>query len=299
MAVTRRWSKQKIASTPDFPHGTTQGYGRGCKCIACRRAHSRYAKGRQLANMRGGVPHGLVPAGPTHEALDVLLQTFAPPGIAHALGISNSAVHRLLRRDSDRVERVTERGMLALTPEAIREAMLDRHKIRSTRAAQRIHSLQALGYGGPWLAARLGNPGQTSVPFLARKQEWITRGMERKVDALADEVADTWATTETCGQSEQAIIRVRNHARRSGWLVPGAYDADGKVIPGAALIDTETLWLEIGRRRLEVARLHGEEGLSQVEIAARLRVSTDIVRLDLKRGLGRLHLRALDAAKSA
>lgn len=231
-----RWSPERIAADPAFPHGTDKGYGRGCKCTACLAGHNRTRKRNLLRNLRGETaPLTRVDPGPAADAVARLAEHVSVVAIAHTAAVTHNTVWSLLRRDPDHtIARRTEVALLALTVEQVRQVMPDHMLVSSKRAAQRVRSMQALGYRGQWLAARLGSPGQAGVPFLCRKTEWITRGLERKVDALAAEIGDRWATPENSGMEARNIARVRAHAARQGWHVPGAYDDDGNLIPGAA-----------------------------------------------------------------
>lgn len=84
-----------------------------------------------------------------------------------------------------------------------------------------VGSLGVLGYGRPWLAARLrmderllapGAPGRTIDPRLMRR-----------VLAAAIRIGNRWATPESTGQTPEQIRATHERAIKGGYLVPASY----------------------------------------------------------------------------
>lgn len=266
---------------PDFPHGTERGYFRGCSDRCCVTAHSRESKRRALGALRG--QKALTNAAPVREHLAALLDqdsALSAKTISTATGLDYGTIYDLMQGRTERLRAVNAGPLMALTLADLRAVG---YKVPAKKARQEVKSMMRLGWSGAWICERLGYApkSHSRMPiFMYSKTDYITRALADKVHALAAEVGDRH------GPSRLTALR----SERRGWHVPGAYDDNGDLIPGAAREGNEEEVVRQGRalniaiRRRTVAQWT-EEGLLAADIAERLGVSVDVVEKDRIRGL--------------
>jgi hypothetical protein len=257
----------KDPTDPAYPHGTERGYFRApCRCQPCINAHTREGHLRALRVQREGDVVDLTAKAQTH-LLSLLGDGVVLNDLARATGLRWRTVHAVVAGIAEAPRRPSLRKMLALTPEDVRDSAYWGNR---TLAQQQIGSLMRLGWPGDWIEKRVG----VNVTDLHR-YERITAEVCRRVAAVAAEVGDR--------PGPSSITAAR--AKRAGWRVPGAYDAEGNLIPGAALDDEDPRLRAkrlIAERRADVHRLY-DEGYETAEVAARLGISRDLAQADRAR----------------
>ncbi len=240
-----------------WAHGTYQRYKRRinpCRCADCREANRLHdLEGRRAQGIRRrslGRRRNLVLC---QEHLRGLLQAGCSQiAIGGAAGLARETIDAILHGKRKFVTNETAVILLALTPEQVwRSGGL---RVPKKVTVQRIRSMMALGWSLNWQARQLGLKDQGSLSSMFRdSRETVTLETERAVRRLAEQVGDTWGPDR----------RVQRWAEKRGWHVPGAYDARGDLIPGAAMAQASRRQQE--RERSEVTRERRTQSLDEVQ----------------------------------
>lgn len=143
-------------------HGTRSKYAAGCRCQPCTAANRTYA--RQLARHHRRVNYGIEPrtvtlidATETRQHLTWLLQQgIGTRSLADHLGLSRSAIHRILNGSRTHIRPGTADQILAMGRHRIPTAQPARALIDATTALHQIRQLLELGHRPAHLAKALG-----------------------------------------------------------------------------------------------------------------------------------------------
>jgi hypothetical protein len=134
------------------PHGDRLRYMAGCRCSECRGANTAYEKARAAAR-KAGDWNGIVPSARAVEHL----RTLSAAGIgrrqvADASGVALSIIAGLRAGTRPRLRALTERALLAVTP----QAAADRAVIDARPTWRLLNDLLDTGYTKARLARELG-----------------------------------------------------------------------------------------------------------------------------------------------
>ncbi len=205
---------------PEHSHANaTTCYERhSCTCEPCttRAARRRGARSRAIAY--GTFEPGIVSAERARAHIAELQAALPSPVVPHALakiaGVHDDTIGR-----ADRIARVTEARILALTPEQVMADPFVRVSARG--AVRRIHALQSRGWSMPQLAERTG----ISHQHLNALHEGRLIGATRwtRIAAVFDQLWDQAPPADTAPR-RNAIARTLKIARRAGYLPPLAWD---------------------------------------------------------------------------
>lgn len=219
----------KDVNDPAFPHGTERGYFRGCKQRCCLDGKRKAQKRRDIFAQRG--VRLTMPVGPVRDRVQALMAShvgFTVAALSRASGVNQRTVGQLLSGETkDRIRTVTALALMEVTPAQI---AAECRMVPSKRPHQQVMSMMALGWTGAWISMRLGHSescGTGAPQFMYHRWDWMTRDLAGRIDALAREVGDR------PGPSSRTATR----ARKRGWFVPGAYDNEGNLLPGAVRTD--------------------------------------------------------------
>jgi hypothetical protein len=193
-----------------------------------------------------------------------------PKGISRAVGVADGTIYSIVNGTWSKVDAEIADRILALTPD---DCIEQTWKVPAARAIQRIRSLQALGYPGPWLSKQLGGPGHHLPAFVQRRDESIPRTLDEQVAALYARIGDTPATPANCGYPAGQIKRSKTIATSHGYHVPACYDDDtgefmGGAVTGGRRIEPHLTPEERAERDAKVMELT-RVGLSAKQIAER------------------------------
>lgn len=147
-------------------HGTRSKYAAGCRCEPCTIANRTYA--RQLARHHQRVRYGieahrtrLIDATETRHHLTWLTtHGIGTRSIANHLGLSRSAIHRIITGTRTRIRPETADRILAMGRHRIPNAQPDRALINAQPALNQINHLLELGHRPAHLAKQLGYQGR-------------------------------------------------------------------------------------------------------------------------------------------
>lgn len=246
---------------PDFPHGTTVGANRGCKCAACRAARNRAQKlARYQLGVRG--PAKVVVDDATAgrivghvEALVAALPGGSHACVARAVGLK-TATYQRQRVDRKFPVAVASR-MLALTVE---DLAVHRELIPADRTVFLVRSLEAAGYSVLWQQRTIQH--RSLANMLARQQPLVRLPLAARMEALAEAYGWRPATVED-GLTVRGIGFAKAHARRLGHFPLYYYDDAGRLNmrlapehPWAAADDYCGRLLEVVRMSLDVEPVH-------------------------------------------
>lgn len=270
---------------PRFPHGTTVGYSRRCRCDGCMLAQSRRKKAGDLGRARGAGP--MMDKAPVVAHLRELLADprVSKTGIARVADVHRGSLHFILTNPGPTCERGAGQRLLAVTADAAATHATMKGVtggdvgVPVERPRDLVRQLQAHGWPIVDLARMLGYaPTVTSLPFLGRSQARMSTPKFARIQALHRQLQ------HRPGPCDKA----RAAARALGYYPPACYDDDGTLIPGVVrrmdvVADDarrgDKVKLDTERQavlRLETLRLT-LAGLPASEIGARLRIHGDSV----------------------
>lgn len=178
-------------------HGTRSKYAAGCRCQPCTEANRTYA--RQLARHHRRTRYGLeaptttlTDATETRQHLTWLLQQgIGTRSIANHLGLSRSAIHRIINGTRTHIRPATANRILAMGRHRIPNAQPDRALIDATTALHQIQHLLQLGHRPAHLAKALGY--QTRALQLPANG-LITKARAERINTLYQQLANRKAT---------------------------------------------------------------------------------------------------------
>lgn len=209
-------------------HGERVTYVKdGCRCDPCTTAARVYEQRRRRDRLYG-ITAGLVDAQPVRDHLAVL----SAAGIgykraAKLAGVSVTTVQTILYNHPDRpfsgpakrVKESTAEKLLAVQP--VLELVSDGTYVPARGAARRIQALVARGWSQAKLADRIGITDQRIGPLLRGGN--ATAGTVRSIHQVYEELWDQAPPLAT-HRDRLAASRARNHAQRSDWAPPAAWD---------------------------------------------------------------------------
>lgn len=207
----------KDPAHPDFPHGDTRGYSRGCRCHLCRASNTRKKGQQTLARMRG--VSATMPVGPVREHVAALTAATGESvgAVARAAGVDGCVLRAAVRcRQQRTIASGIGGAVLAVDADAVTAAAAWAPKAEAVRL---IRCLQAQGWPLRDLAVKLGyaEPSRGAPPFLYQTDSMISVGLMRRVQALAEKVGDARGPSKLSADA----------ARRLGFYPLIAYDDDG------------------------------------------------------------------------
>jgi hypothetical protein len=136
----------------DRPHGDRIRYRAGCRCTECRRANTQYEIARAAAR-RAGDWNGIVSAEKARAHIEQLsLAGVGYRQVADASGVPISIVQGIKRGNRTRCRALTERAILAVTPQATADGAL----VDARPTWKLLNELVRTGYTKSKLAAELG-----------------------------------------------------------------------------------------------------------------------------------------------
>lgn len=198
-------------------HGTDARYrSDGCRCPACRTAHTRYEKGRRVLELAGR--RATVPAAGIRDRVGALVNSgMSIRGIAREAGLGLLTVQRIADGRS-----VTVRVATAAAIDSVSPAILDYARVPALGAVRRLQALAVLGWSAPALAPLLDmnqdtvNRVMTGTPAVAHTTDQAIRRVYRQLITQPAPTPDWHART--------TIARNKAWARRNGWVGPLQWD---------------------------------------------------------------------------
>lgn len=126
----------------------------GCRCTACRRANSAYARARQIANKNGDW-NGIIPAGKARAHLRTLVAAgIERRAISIVTGIADPYLYNIAGGHRKRIRARIERTILQVTEAQVLPDAL----ISSKGSWDTVNKLLDKGYDETRLARFLGYP---------------------------------------------------------------------------------------------------------------------------------------------
>lgn len=214
-------------------HGTVSRYQAGCRCpecVAAKRAYNREYRRRRILRRP---TTNLVDAAPVRaHAQQLLAQGYTAPLLARATGVGIGIINRLLYpprkggQPSRRVNSIAARRILAVpVPEVPVESWA---RVCADGPRRRAQALAAIGWPLAWQARQIGMLPADYHHFVAGSG--ISARYAARVRVLYEQYWDVDAPPSLRGTS-----RVREAARRNGWLPPMAWDDDLIDLPESEL----------------------------------------------------------------
>lgn len=163
-------------------HGTHVTYVAGCRCLACRAAHSRYESERLRAR-RSGDWNGLVDARAARVHLAKLSRRgVGRRAVADAAGVPPSTLRAIRVGEKTKIRKRTEARILAVDAGARSGGSL----VPAGPTWRRIERLLAEGFTKTELARRLGSTAKT--PSLQIRKDFVTARTAADVERLYNRV---------------------------------------------------------------------------------------------------------------
>ena len=164
----------------DTRHGTRTGYVKGCRCQPCTDANRVEQAARELRALSGGPSTDLVCAARARGHLRILTgQGATQKGLARAADLNVKTVIEILEGARTRIQPDTERLVLAITMQSVRQANAPGTLVPAGPTWVLIHDLVARGWPKSWIAreAGLGNSIQL-------KTDKVTAGNAQRIALL-------------------------------------------------------------------------------------------------------------------
>lgn len=207
-----------MTTRPIPPHGTParyQGNRTGtrppCHCRACTTAHNRAGQLRALARLEGRPPR--VPSEPVRDHVMSLLDAgMSCTQIGIAAGVSRTAVTKIVKRATPKVNRTTAEKILRVKPCTVRSSDL----VPALGTRRRLQALYAIGHGTLAIEAASG--------LTATSMRRIIHGRSERVTAATHEAIKRAYRLLIATPGECANVRTR--ARKAGWSGPVAWGGD-------------------------------------------------------------------------
>ena len=176
---------QKLVTGAMPAHGTRARYKRGCACLQCKAANSRYVCDRDRARKEGDTRE-LVPAEKARQHIHALGRA----GVGYKLVAEESRVSRtiigLIRRGVRKQIRAhTERAILAVTQKCDR---FDRSLVPGGPTWKILDKLIDRGYSRTQLAKWMGS--KAKVPSLQLRRDFVTAKSAANVRKMYEKVND-------------------------------------------------------------------------------------------------------------
>jgi len=195
------------------PHGERARYLRGCRCDACRTAHTRYCKTYSLDRYRNGGRR--IDATPATRHVQALINKGCTiSGIVNATKASHYTIVDLAEGTLHRILPDTARQILAFQPTPDHPAF--GYWTPATGTVRRLQALVAIGHPLHSIAAELDMP-ECTLRCIANE----TRANVAK--NVAAGVGNVYAQRST--QPGPSDIAKRN-ATAKGWVPPECWDDD-------------------------------------------------------------------------
>jgi hypothetical protein len=157
-----------------FAHATRAPYTSGCRCAACRKANTEYARKRAKAIIFHG-KNNLVSADRARKHLfNLSRRGVGRRAVAAACDVSETVLGEIRVQRKTSIRRYTESRILAVTP----EATLDRALIPAKQTWVQIQRLLREGFTKAELARRLGYKS----PALQINRKRVTAANAARVD---------------------------------------------------------------------------------------------------------------------
>jgi hypothetical protein len=213
-------------------HGKSTTYSWGCRCRPCQRGQNNAKKRQELGIATHATVLPVTPAMQKH-----LAGLVEAAGSAHALsdviGIHRDALTRI-RRGEGGVQRKVAARLAAHTRATITSALNENTLVSLAPTVDRLGKLGAMGYPAKWVLRRAG----ANKEYMLRPGAlWITRRLEKGIEAEFNALAHVPATPEALGVGKQHISRAKNNAARNGYHPALHYDDQGNLdtrsVPGS------------------------------------------------------------------
>ena len=164
----------------DTRHGTRTGYVKGCRCQPCTDANRHAQAAREQRSRAGGPSTDLVSAARARGHLRILTgQGATQKGLARAADLNVKTIVDILEGDRTRIQPDTERIVLAITMNDVRQSHAPGTLIPAAPIWQLINDMVARGWPKSWIAreAGLGNSIQL-------KTDQVTAGNAQRIAEL-------------------------------------------------------------------------------------------------------------------
>lgn len=257
------------------PHGERRCYLRGCRRPECLDAHYRYMSRWRLDQQRGH--RRRVPAGRTVDHITRLTGagwSFAQIGTA--AGCAHRTIAALVAGEHRTVATETERRVLAVPPGPPPSPRY----VDAVGTMRRIRALAAIGHPFVGIGPAIGLHHSAVSRIACGEAPQVLASTAR----ATAEVYRRWSARP--GSS----ARARNHAARSGWPGPLAWDEN--IDDPDARPEADPGWVPLRGTRAEAEEIAVEvrhlaaAGIPVHEIAARVGRSESYVRQQLAGGHG-------------
>lgn len=252
-------------------HGTYVAYTIDkCRCRDCRDAASAYERDRQRRHLYGKTIY--VPADPARAHVrDLMAQGMGWKRVAHAAGINDSVVWKLIYGDpsrnmapSKRIRPATEQALLAVALD-----LAPGQKVDPTGTGRRLQALVTLG----WSVGQISN--HTGLDRQCLDAAIHYRGITARTrDAVTAAYDRLWNQAPPQSNQRERIAYARSvrRANLSGWVPPLAWDDDTIDDPTAAPHVERELRPGGKRIHLEDVEFLIDNGLTRDQVAHRLGV---------------------------
>ncbi|WP_193315417.1 DEAD/DEAH box helicase [Nostocoides sp. F2B08] len=170
----------------DTRHGTRTGYVKGCRCQPCTDANRHAQSARDQRSRAGGPSTDLVSAARARGHLRILTgQGATQKGLARAADLNVKTIVEILEGDRTRIQPDTERIVLAITMNDVRQSYAPGTLIPAAPTWERITDLVERGWPKSWIAreAGLGNSIQLKI-------DQVTAGNAARIAQLHAQLDD-------------------------------------------------------------------------------------------------------------
>lgn len=209
-------------------HGTSKGWGQGCRCKPCRNKHfNEMRRSRNIAKITGTFENRgtrLVPIEPSRNRLrEVMRQHRASlESIAEVIGVRESTLGLILYRTGRMYVRKSthDRVMSDFVPKLYAPGgpLNKGSKINAAGTVRRVQALVWMGYPLQYLAHQAGLSPST-VRRLANGNEW-----SRTTEEVRDKVVNFYDKALLSPPPEHRYTKqAKQMARERGYFPPGAW----------------------------------------------------------------------------
>ena len=164
------------------PHGVRARYVKGCRCVPCRAANSRYATGRELERLKGNQNEYQQATKARSHLLRLQKKGVGYKEVAKRTAISASIILNIRKGTRKNIRALTARKILAVTADA-------RAAAATVPAAESWRRLRWLiekgGFTKTALARMLGS--KAKVPALQVQKDRVLVKTARKIQRLYDQ----------------------------------------------------------------------------------------------------------------
>jgi transcriptional regulator with XRE-family HTH domain len=195
----------------------------GCTREECRRAQYLDKKRADLDRANGVT--GRVDAAPSARRIGQLMLLGMSIGdITDRSGVSASSIRAIARARYVRIYRTTQDAILGIPLPQTATAPANRGYISAIGAKRRLQALSARGWPREAIATRVGLSPRTVGDIRRGEQRSVYIDHHQEINRVYEELWNK--RPEDFEVSALTARRLRNFAKRQGWLLPAELDDD-------------------------------------------------------------------------